>query len=407
MLPEEAVQQVQHQQQLFVTNKPVTQPVTEAVTEAVTDGTSVSTEAATEAATGGTEGTAAEQVGNVGHCSTISTFQVFPALTNTTDTPAPAPAANKTVTSLPPAGSTPASSTVPDGSTTAAKVAPENATTSALAASEVSTNVTAFGAENFSAASETPEMVTATASENVTSTILGPAENFTSASLTDNVTLSVTPAVPAGGAGNVTEVAVVNVTVSRVNNISSSTEAPSNYSSEEFNKTSVDPTESSEIFNATTASMNESMHRGPSENNTKLTTLLTTRESFTTAAHVSATNTSAIKAEEKSGSGSYGYTSEVVLICLVVVFGLAFFGMAVKYWQLRKNIGDYRIQQVQDCLIIWSSLSLGQCSDLRQPGLQRVWYARQLSVLQMTGGLHPPEANLPLSSSDDTWMNIF
>ena len=59
---------------------------------------------------------------------------------------------------------------------------------------------------------------------------------------------------------------------------------------------------------------------------------------------------------------SYGYASEVrktvlftrslflrtkvVLICLVVVFGLLFLFMVVKYYRLRTSIGDYQLQQV-------------------------------------------------------------
>ena len=37
---------------------------------------------------------------------------------------------------------------------------------------------------------------------------------------------------------------------------------------------------------------------------------------------------------------------KVVLICLVVVFGLLFLFMVVKYYRLRTSIGDYQLQQV-------------------------------------------------------------
>ena len=62
--------------------------------------------------------------------------------------------------------------------------------------------------------------------------------------------------------------------------------------------------------------------------------------------HVSSANSSAIRLEERADLGSYGYTSEVVLICFCVMFGLLFLGMVGKYYQLKKNIGDYRLQQV-------------------------------------------------------------
>lgn len=61
--------------------------------------------------------------------------------------------------------------------------------------------------------------------------------------------------------------------------------------------------------------------------------------------HVSSANSSAIRLEERADLGSYGYTSEVVLICFCVMFGLLFLGMVGKYYQLKKNIGDYRLQQ--------------------------------------------------------------
>ena len=83
---------------------------------------------------------------------------------------------------------------------------------------------------------------------------------------------------------------------------------------------------------------------------TSTTTTTTTEEvkiPTTSNPHVSAANTSAIKLEERTDLGSYGYTSEVVLICFCVIFGLLFFGMVGKYYQLKKNIGDYRLQQVR------------------------------------------------------------
>ena len=83
---------------------------------------------------------------------------------------------------------------------------------------------------------------------------------------------------------------------------------------------------------------------------TSTTSTTTTTEEVkvptTSNPHVSAANTSAIRLEERADLGSYGYTSEVVLICFCVMFGLLFLGMVGKYYQLKKNIGDYRLQQV-------------------------------------------------------------
>ena len=92
-----------------------------------------------------------------------------------------------------------------------------------------------------------------------------------------------------------------------------------------------------------------------SANRTTTTTTTTTTPTTITEApkipttsnpHVSSANSSAIRLEERADLGSYGYTSEVVLICFCVMFGLLFLGMVGKYYQLKKNIGDYRLQQV-------------------------------------------------------------
>lgn len=82
-----------------------------------------------------------------------------------------------------------------------------------------------------------------------------------------------------------------------------------------------------------------------SDTETELTTLNTTIFP-TLITNITASNSSAIKADPDTDSiSSYGYTAEVVLICLVVIFGLLFLLMVVKYYRLRTTIGDYQIQQ--------------------------------------------------------------
>jgi len=41
----------------------------------------------------------------------------------------------------------------------------------------------------------------------------------------------------------------------------------------------------------------------------------------------------------------YGYTGEVVLICLAVIFIILFLGMVYKYHRLKSHMGDYRLNQ--------------------------------------------------------------
>ena len=94
---------------------------------------------------------------------------------------------------------------------------------------------------------------------------------------------------------------------------------------------------------------NISANRTTTTTSTTTTTTTPTEEPkipTTSNPHVSSANSSAIRLEERADLGSYGYTSEVVLICFCVMFGLLFLGMVGKYYQLKKNIGDYRLQQV-------------------------------------------------------------
>ena len=39
----------------------------------------------------------------------------------------------------------------------------------------------------------------------------------------------------------------------------------------------------------------------------------------------------------------YGYSGEVVLICLAVLFIVLFLGMVYKYQRLKSHMGDYRL----------------------------------------------------------------
>ena len=47
-------------------------------------------------------------------------------------------------------------------------------------------------------------------------------------------------------------------------------------------------------------------------------------------------------------SSMYGYTGEVILICLAVIFIILFLGMVYKYHRLKSHMGDYRLNQSSD-----------------------------------------------------------
>ena len=44
----------------------------------------------------------------------------------------------------------------------------------------------------------------------------------------------------------------------------------------------------------------------------------------------------------------YGYSGEVVLICLAILFIILFLGMVFKYNRLKSHMGDYRLNQGGD-----------------------------------------------------------
>ena len=72
------------------------------------------------------------------------------------------------------------------------------------------------------------------------------------------------------------------------------------------------------------------------------TTSSTTREASQSTTVIS-TGSSPLPIIDAEFSG-YGYPVEVALICLVVLFGLMFLVMVVKYYRLRTTIGDYRLR---------------------------------------------------------------
>merc|ERR1739840_42076 len=50
-------------------------------------------------------------------------------------------------------------------------------------------------------------------------------------------------------------------------------------------------------------------------------------------------------AEQKQDTSVYGYTGEVVLICLTVIFAILLLMMVVKYQRLRTHFGDYQLER--------------------------------------------------------------
>jgi len=69
---------------------------------------------------------------------------------------------------------------------------------------------------------------------------------------------------------------------------------------------------------------------------------------MTTLANMSASTTNLTATTHSTDSSMYGYSGEVVLICLTVTFILLFLCMVYKYHRLKSHMGDYRLNQGGD-----------------------------------------------------------
>ena len=128
--------------------------------------------------------------------------------------------------------------------------------------------------------------------------------------------------------------------------MSSSKETTTESPSETMNTTSSTTT----ITPTTAKETNETVTTPNVETNQTTTTIKpTSTTSSTIASTESITNSSAVitdnpEAQEHAAQMAHSYTVQVILICLVVMFGCLFLFMIVKYYRLRTSIGDYRLQ---------------------------------------------------------------
>ena len=128
--------------------------------------------------------------------------------------------------------------------------------------------------------------------------------------------------------------------------MSSSKETTTESPSETMNTTSTTTT----ITPTTAKETNETVTTPNMETNQTTTTIKpTSTTSSTIASTESTTNSSAVitdnpEAQEHAAQMAHSYTVQVILICLVVMFGCLFLFMIVKYYRLRTSIGDYRLQ---------------------------------------------------------------
>lgn len=96
--------------------------------------------------------------------------------------------------------------------------------------------------------------------------------------------------------------------------------------------------------NSTTPISISSTEKKPSSTANVTIQQTTTPQTITESTVISTGSSQLPIIDRDSEFSGYGYPVEVALICLVVLFGVMFLVMVVKYYRLRTTIGDYRLR---------------------------------------------------------------
>ena len=263
---------------------------------------------------------------------------------------------------------TPSPSTTTSTSTTA--------TTSTTPASTLTTTVSTTTQNSENATTVENNKTTTTATTTATSTTTTPIIiTTTTEQVTEAPQTNQTEGTPTNS--TTTTTAISEISTSRTFTNTTTTESPSEETS--TTTTTLSPSEETNTTTITVSSSKETTTESPSEtmNTTSTTTTITpttaketnetvtipnmeTNQTTTTikptsttsstiASTESTTNSSAVitdnpEAQEHAAQMAHSYTVQVILICLVVMFGCLFLFMIVKYYRLRTSIGDYRLQ---------------------------------------------------------------
>ena len=252
--------------------------------------------------------------------------------------------------------------TTNSGQTTAGGTT-ENTTSTSTEVNSTSVETTTNGEVNSTMESTTSEEVNSTmesttskevnstmestTSEEVNSTEVTTSSaevNETTTTATNEEISTVNITTTEGDLVNTTMLTTVSVEVNQTSTLKSETttsmsEPTANQSTEETSPNSTINSTTEASPDSTTNSTEESV--APTVASSTETSSSSTVSSTTTSSNSTASQSPIIDSEKFSG---YGYPAEVALICLVVLFGVMFLVMVVKYYRLRTTIGDYRLR---------------------------------------------------------------
>ena len=238
--------------------------------------------------------------------------------------------------------------TTNSGQTTAGGTT-ENTTSTSTEVNSTSVETTTNGEVNSTMESTTSEEVNSTmestTSEEVNSTEVTTSSaevNETTTTATNEEISTVNITTTEGDLVNTTMLTTVSVEVNQTSTLKSETttsmsEPTANQSTEETSPNSTINSTTEPSTDSTTNSTEESVAPTVASSTSSSSTVSST----TTSSNSTASQSPIIDSEKFSG---YGYPAEVALICLVVLFGVMFLVMVVKYYRLRTTIGDYRLR---------------------------------------------------------------
>ena len=189
------------------------------------------------------------------------------------------------------------------------------------------------------ATSTTPSTTTTTTTSTTTSTTT----LTTEASSTDTTTNSSTTAsINETTTGFVTENTTAMETTSVTENQTTTLEYETTTTISELSTT--DSQTNATNTNSTTPISISSTEKTPSSTANVTIQQTTTPQTITESTVISTGSSQLPIIDRDSEFSGYGYPVEVALICLVVLFGVMFLVMVVKYYRLRTTIGDYRLR---------------------------------------------------------------
>jgi len=235
--------------------------------------------------------------------------------------------------------------------TTTATTTATSTTTTPIIITTTTEQVTEAPQTNQTEGTPTNSTTTSTSTTSTNTTTESPSEETNSTTTTESPSEETNSTTTTESPSEETNTTTTTLSPSEETNtttitMSSSKETTTESPSETMNTTSTTTT----ITPTTAKETNETVTTPNMETNQTTTTIKpTSTTSSTIASTESTTNSSAVitdnpEAQEHAAQMAHSYTVQVILICLVVMFGCLFLFMIVKYYRLRTSIGDYRLQ---------------------------------------------------------------